>query len=522
MLAGIKRRVKTRKSCEFVFSQRRFVVDKEHGAYEKTFMEWERFVNFKKYRSRICTVFLCIGLILMAAVFVGVAAYTRLIGDDYGVLVSYSQGNGFFNAVKTSWDMAVRLFFRFGGYVVSYFAVCLMVFSISEGWLSLTGVMVVGTLLMLGVLALFVVSALRTSGACHGMKERNIALFMVAASWYLFLDIDKWPEINNWVTGYSGYVLPITLALWVASLMCWNQSAGKARIAFTAVLAFLASGGSLQITGVYCYLLLILLLVKLFQKTAKPADWIVFFSAFAGALLNVAAPGNYTRRLSLDPSGFHPANALPYVVKYGNEAVADILKSSFGCAILLGILALGVYSFKRFEQRRVHLVLLILACMVVPYLSALPVCVGYGGEYFPNRCQWVTAVATDLAVLCIAYTLGILLGKSFEGYNKTLQKVAVLAAFLLLGIGAFTFSKQSPLYSTAVHLVDGTIAECTQDIVELETLLQNSAGEDVVIREPLQTVDELLWISLRNDPNYWNNQVVAKYYHLNSLVYEPQ
>lgn len=489
-------------------------------------MKWEHFVNFKEnfylYRKRICTVLLCLGLLFMAAVFVGVAGYTRLKSDDYGVLGAYVQGKSFFDVVRTSWDMAAQLFLGFGGYVVSYFTVCLTAFSIAEGWVPVAGVMVVGTLLMLGAFAFFVFSVLRTSGACRGFGERNIVLFVVAASWYLFMDIEKWPEINNWVTGYSGYALPITLALLVASLMCWNRSAGKVRVVVTAVLAFLASGGSLQITGVYCYLLLILLLVKLFQKKALPADWIVFLSAFAGAVFNVAAPGNYVRRLSLDPSGFHPGSALPYIVKYGNEAVADILKSSFGCAILLGILALGVYSFKRFEQRRVHLILLILACMVVPYLSALPVCVGYGGEYFPNRCQWVTAVATDFASLCVAYTLGILLGKSLQRYSKTLQRAAAVAAVLFLVIGVFTFSKQSPLYSTAVHLVDGTIAECTQDIVDLETLLQNSAGQDVVIREPLETVDELLWIDLRSDPNYWNNQVVAKYYGLNSLVYEPQ
>ena len=490
----------------------------------ENFMKLERFANSKKdfCRSRVCTVLLCVGLILLAAVFVGVAGYTRLKSDDYGVLGSYSPGNGFINAVEVSWNMAVQLFFGFGGYVVSYFVVCLTVFSIAEGWLSLAGVMVTGTILMLGALAFFVVSALCTSGACRGLRECNIALFVTAASWYLFMDINKWPEINNWVTGYSGYVLPITLALLVASLMCWNQTAGKVRIAFTAVLAFLASGGSLQITGVYCYLLLILLLVKLFQKRAKPADGIVFFSAFAGALLNVAAPGNYTRRLTLDPSGFHPKIALPYIVQYGNEAIANMLKASFGCAFLLVVLALGVYSFKRFQQRRVHLILLIFACLGVPYLSALPVCMGYGGEYFPNRCQWVTAVATDLAFVCIAYTLGVLLGKFFEKNNKKKKKVVVLAAFLFFGMGLFTFSKKSPLYSTAVHLVDGTISKCTQDIVELETLLRSSEGQDVVICEPLRTVDELFWIDLRSDPNYWNNQVIAKYYHLNSLVYEPQ
>lgn len=461
-------------------------------------------------------------LVVMAVIFAGVAAYTGLRGDDYGVLQGYS-GGGLVYAVERAFDTTRQLLQAGGGYAVSYFVNSIVLSGIVEGKISLTAFMVGGSILLLSAISLLVCVAGYSAKVFSGKEEIAVALFFVASSWYLLLDSQKWREINTWVTGYNGYAFPMILALVAGGMMCQNSSARGIRIVVAAVLAFFASGGSLQITGVYCYFLLIVLFVKLFQKRTKPADWIVFGSAFLGALLNLVAPGNYVRRLNIDSTGFHPGIALPFIIRHTNDTIISIIKTPFGIPILLGILVLGTENSGRFKQKTAHLILLILACVEAPYISTAPVCLGYGGSYFPNRCQWVTTLTADISLMCITYVLGILVGRMLvQSKQKTISKVISSGIVLLAIFGIITFSGRSALYSTAMHLADGTVAGYAQTVSELETLFVNSEGKSVIVTQSLEQIDEVYPLIIREDPQSTDNQLLVNYYHLKSLVYNPE
>lgn len=476
--------------------------------------------NWKK--SRVVTTIFCLCILGIAAVFLGVASRTMFNTDDYGSLIEYQPGSGLWGIVQTSARLTGEAYMQHMGAYTSFFLGNALIFSVMEGWFSLPAVMVVCNLLLIAVLLLFVVTAVRSTGLCRSRDERNVALLFAVAALFCVYDTRAWPEIDSWISGYNAYGLPTVFGLLAASLMCRRASDFKPWLVLAALCAFLGAGGTLQITGGICCILLVILLVKALQGFAKISDGIIFGASFLGALINVAAPGNYVRRNSVDPTGFHPGIALPFIIQWGNDVWTTLLTHPLVPALLVGIFVLGIHLQERICPRTWKLLLLLLACVAAPYISAFPVCLGYGGGYFPNRCLWAATVLATLALLTAVFVLGCLVGRVLKGRgNKLVNTTSTIAILVLTVFGAAALSKTSATYATLQHLTDGTIDKYCREVDTALEELSRQEGPDAKVKDLPSPIEEIKSFYISPDPTNGMNQYIAIYYGFNSIALEP-
>lgn len=476
--------------------------------------------NWKK--SRVVTTIFCLCILGIAAVFLGVASRTMFNTDDYGSLIEYQPGSGLWGIVQTSARLTGEAYMQHMGAYTSFFLGNALIFSVMEGWFSLPAVMVVCNLLLIAVLLLFVVTAVRSTGLCRSRDERNVALLFAVAALFCVYDTRAWPEIDSWISGYNAYGLPTVFGLLAASLMCRRASDSKPWLVLAALCAFLGTGGTLQITGGICCILLVILLVKALQGFAKISDGIIFGASFLGALINVAAPGNYVRRNSVDPTGFHPGIALPFIIQWGNDVWTTLLTHPLVLALLVGIFVLGIHLQERIRPRTWKLLLLLLACVAAPYISAFPVCLGYGGGYFPNRCLWAATVLATLALLTAVFVLGCLAGRVLKGRgNKLVNTASTVAIVVLTVFGPVALPKTSATYTALQHLTDGTIDKYCREVGTALEDLSRQEGPDAKVEDLPSTIEEIKPFYISPDPTNETNRYIAAYYGFNSVAYEP-
>lgn len=481
-----------------------------------------KMLNFNWKKSRFVTAVCCLCILGIVAVFLAVASRTFFNTDDYGSLIEYQPGNGLLGILQTSARLTGEAYMQHMGAYTSFFFGNAIIFSIMEGWFSLPGVMVVCNLLLMASLALFAVTAVCSTGLCYDRTERNVALLFAAAVLFFIYDTRAWPEIDNWISGYNAYGLPTTFGLVAASLMCRRAACSKPWAVLAVISAFLGAGGTLQVTGGICCILLAILLVKVLQRFAKVSDWVIFGAFFLGALINVAAPGNYVRRNSVDPTGFHPGIALPFIIQWGNDVWTTLLAHPLIPALLAGVFVLGFHLQGRICAHSWKLGLLLLACVAAPYISAFPVCLGYGGGYFPNRCLWAATVLATLALLTAVFVLGCLSSRVLKGCESKPMRTTTTAAIAALAIlGIVWLPQASSTYSALKKLCNGSIdSYCSEVEAVLEELSRQEGPDAKVVYLP-SAVEEVKPFYLSTDPKNEMNQYIAAYYGFDSLIYEP-
>lgn len=473
-------------------------------------------------KSRGVSAVLCLCMAAFMAIFLVVAAHTMYNADDYGALVEHQAGSGFLAILQDAARMTGETYMQHMGSYATLFLGHVLMFALVEGWVSLPALMVVLVLLLFAAWIGFVMTAVCSAGLCRGREERNVALLFAAAALLFAYDTGAWPEVDNWISGYNAYGLPTIFGLIGASLMCRRAQTSPGWAALAAVCAFLGVGGTLQITAGIGYILLAILLIKLLQGLAKPSDWVIFGAAVLGALINVAAPGNYVRRSEIDPTGFHPGIALPFIVDWGNQVWTSLLTHPWVLAMLAGIFVLGIHLQERVRPQTWKLLLLLLACLLAPYASALPVCVGYGGGYFPNRCLWAATSLAALALLTAALVLGCLAGRALKG--RADRALGIPAAVVIAGLvcwGAVQMPVTSTAYATVQHLTDGTVAKYCQEVEAIVQELSRQEGKDVKVPYLPESIEEMKVFSISPDPTTESNRYLAAYFKLNSVSYEP-
>lgn len=481
-----------------------------------------KILNFNWRKSRFVSAIFCLCILGIAVVFLGVASRTIFNTDDYGSLIEYQSGSGLWGIVQTSARLTGEAYMQHMGAYTCIFFGNVLLFTIMEGWFILPSVMVVCNLLLMLSLLVFVVTAVRNTGLCRSRDERNVALLFAVASLFCVYDTNMWPEIDSWISGFNAYGLATIFGLLAASLMCRRAVDSKPWLVLAAICAFLGAGGTLQITGGICCLLLVILLVKALQGFAKTSDGIIFGASFLGALINVAAPGNYVRRNSVDPTGFHPGIALPFIIQWGNEVWTALLTHPLVPALLVGIFVLGIHLQERIRPHTWKLLLLLLACVAAPYLSAFPVCLGYGGGYFPNRCLWAATMLATLALLTAVFVLGCLVGRVLKGRgNKLVNTASTIAILVLTVFGAVALPKTSATYTTLQHLTDGTIGKYCREVGTALEDLSRQEGPDAKVKGLPSPIEEIKPFYISPDPANETNQYIATYYGFNSVAYEP-
>lgn len=392
----------------------------------------------------------------------------------------------------------------------------------------------------------------------------NIVLFLIA-SYYIFrtvinhLNIDSkntivfllaiiiplltyksYAEILYWYTGQTTYTYPLSCGLIAISLMFSINKSSNNKVVLifkyivSAVLLTYGCGGSLQISGIICYLILILPIIfclyshnhismYLMKKWYKEhVEYIVLFLfSLIITLINLLAPGNFSRHDGMGQHGKGVVKATYYSIQLICKEFEFYFKETtfivfFLIAVILGLLSVRKISTSKF-------VFGIFISMTLSFVSVFPVVLGYNYDYaknyFPPRVQFIFDFMFIISVIIFGYMLGMFVYTLVDGFNLS------IVALLLCMLGFFyALTVQKPdedyiPFKVAESIVTGDLKDCADRITNAYKAVEESTESDVAVLYPEEAIEWFSVVTLSDSPSDWFNQALSAYYGKNSVAF---
>lgn len=521
-------------------------VDNKPNGFGRNWWHFRREMEMKQGKERIkreispdqmktlwksAVVALNMGLIffMVYAITAG-AGYTVLLGDDFthGVRVGAFHVP-FLRYVAASLDYMKELYLDWQGTYFSMFLQALLSPINNLGMGQLKAVMILNALLFFA--ALFGVVWVSTGFVLREEKAVYIRLTVFSIILFAILDANVFTEIFFWYSGAVSYSMPLSCAL--LAVMCFllsNRESYSRRkrillIVAAAVLGFLASGGSLAVSGTGCYALVLLTLgFYLIRGKISVGNMIVSAAGVVGALVNVMAPGNFLRH-TYNSGGDGHAWRLVQSVKWAVKTVwgetGRLTKETMFGVLLIAMVLVGIRLSKNLNGAiRGYGIMSVLACMW-GYITAFPVALGYGGPEFPNRCYFILDVVLALSLLNAAVFAGVCLDRWAE-LSKNRSACAVLYVVLFASVLLAPASiSDSAVLAVAGSVHNGSYENYYESCVELYDYVARCPEEDVVVTVPAY-IENFECFYLDEDAGGWVNVGMAEYYHKNSIRRAPQ
>lgn len=479
----------------------------------------------RKRAAGIAITIACV--IIMAAVtavFAMGAGYTVLSGDDFthGVRV----GAFHVSLPKYFWASLLYVQDLYMDWQGTWFSMFLQAFLSpinNFGLPQLRAVMVGNALLFLGSLAGLLWVGLSLFREETGRRLVSFKLVLLTLFVLTAVNADVYAEVYFWFSGAVAYSMPFSLLFIALTLLLLiNQEEGssgrkKGCAAAAAVLLFLSGGGSLAVAGAGCYTAL-LLTVVFFLRTRKVSRYnlTIFAAGFVGALINAAAPGNFSRHDGTAGAGLHFGQAIAYAVRMFAEESGRLFRGTMLGLVFLLMIAAGVYLSGRcriaLREYGIATALALFSGMVAYF----PVALGYGGYYVPNRCYFIIDTVMVISLLNLALFLGVcahrLCGLPSDGRTVTILLYICLAAFIVTPLSM----EELPLYRVARHVHNGSYGEYYEKCAALYDYLETCPDEDVTLEVP-DYIEDFECFYIDEDENGWVNQGIAAYYGKRSV-----
>lgn len=472
---------------------------------------------------------------LAAAVFAAVCLpvifstlYAMPYADDFSLSNSvrdYAAQNGE-GALRFAFALAARQYQNWNGCFASYFLDGLLPFyRIGVGGLRAVlfcNALLFYTALLLMTRSIFV-NVLRSDN-----KPRM--MWTAACLAALVTEFSTLADVFLWLVGAFGYTVVISAFMLSAALAPVALSGGsknKRVAAYCAccVLLVVSCGGTLVITSAVCFTYLcVFLYFALKRSRLALASGGLFAAAFAAALVNALAPGNFARREVLAPdAGFSVLSAVKDAAKLCISNVKSYITQSPVLAVLLLASVFIIYPVLReraagFSKRA--LLALLPASPMLYYAAVFPYMLAAPGQNPPARVYYVYFFFFSLAAVFAAFCVcGILASLRRGAELKLPVKGAAVAAALALALLTFRATPpaayRSPAYAGA--LLSGELRDFAAQYSSLLEQIERSPDSDVVIESDLEQSVLMPSVDLRPNAEYWTNQELAYYCGKNSV-----
>lgn len=477
----------------------------------------------RNYAGKLIVLANLLAIAFMVYVTTASAGYTVLLGDDYthGVRVGVFHVP-FFQYLSASLQYMKEIYLDWQG---TYFAMFLQAFLSpvnNFGLPQLRVVMILNALLFFASLfgAYFAV----TGFVFRGKELIPIRLTIFTLLLFSILDASVFTEIFFWYSGAVSYSIPFSFLL--LGLICFlrmnrpsDSEQGKNVLAVCAsVFLFLASGGSLAVSGTGCYAVLLFTLgFRLASGKISGRNIIVTGAGIVGALINVIAPGNFSRHTyNSGGNSWRFVQSVKWTVKTVWSEIGRLTEETvFGVMLILMILV-GIYISKRLHQVFNVYGMISALALATGYVTAFPVAFGYSGPEFPNRCYFVLDVVLILSLLNFAVFIGCFLDR----FANLCEDRKVWAVLFIVAFASF-LSAPEPIADSAVMRVarsmhNGSYKNYYEECREAYDYLATCPEDDVALPVP-EYIENFECFYLDEDPDGWVNVGVAQFYHKNSV-----
>lgn len=356
-----------------------------------------------------------------------------------------------------------------------------------------------------------------TVGNVMGITRKDSILTLYILLLICFTNIYLNVEANFWYCVSAGYILIIIFMFLGLSCFVSAIFIPKRRYMLLAMLfGFLGSGGSLNVAALNCFLYLLLAIYVWTIKDNRRISCICFSSALFGGIVNLISPGNYLRHDQV-AAGYNIGSALFDSAKL----VVSRLYVLFTTSILPWIFALLLLYFlivpnKVSVPEKLHPVIIAVSQICALIVFAFPVYLGYG-NYFPDRCVFVQDTALYIFLFILAAYTASWMKKRWKNINFNseflIKACMVLSVPFCIWHGGRNLENIYPSFYLAKQIVDGNHAAFVSYWNGILDEIEHSDKQNVVVeRELFNSSTCLISPGIGEDPTYWVNIYVAKYY----------
>lgn len=345
-------------------------------------------------------------------------------------------------------------------------------------------------------------------------------------------------ELFSWYTGVAVYTYPLIAMLFCLAFSIMSYFDGKAVYGIlAAVFGLIGAGGSLEVVGFGCIAFLALLFIytvgiKNIKSNIKRIVFLYmpFVLTVAGALVNVAAPGNFIRQESMENKGSF-VTALVTSFMNLTTHTTFILTTYLVPMVLLVVFVICMCSESKAKITGNTLVLSVLGAVVIPAVTIFPVILGYGSYNIDayissSRVIYIFDFVISLCLIVLTAVFAFFL-KDFLRRNNVNAKeqmykfLIVIAAFALLFSGNIVSAYNNGMTASVNEDIKGERMKVVSDrFTDLYRQIDEADdGSDVYIVMPDDLPETQLYVPLYIDyPDYFANIEVANYYNVNSFT----
>lgn len=478
---------------------------------------------FNKYRKIFAGIFIIGILCAVVPVIVG-CGYTYLCEDDFSFEGGAADAADTYgsNVVAAAHKMVDYYNLNQGTYLFNYLIHFIRAYT-RGGLPGFHFYMILNAVAFCAALVVLLKILIKDNTACLG------AAFVIFVSVFSMTNTQNGKELFYWYTGGLNYLMELTLGLLAVSLsILYIRKKKVIYLVVSALLAFLASGGSLNVVCADLSWLIAVVILKREEFVKDKKIVIPAAAAFVGTLINGLAPGNY-KRAERDLSE-------------GHSTFFDALRDTFKCIIsedkllftslvfilmlLLAFVIFTVYKVKILEGKVtvLNLVIVLVGTWLARYFTMFPVCFGYHVDEVINMrtANSYEIVAKFMYFLAVA-VIAQFLSEKFEGKTDRIAMgvLAVAALFaIILHSGINKEIKDGMSYASYDDYRTGALQEsyAAREYV-LSALTLSEKGSDAVIYvRPFRQAYSTYGMGLGVEAGEWVNRSAAGFYDLNTVT----
>lgn len=436
-------------------------------------------------------------------------------GDDFAnsnkIKASMAEG---YSHIGASLHMTVHYYKNISGY---FFAMFLNFFlsPLLRGGISALRITVFAINLFFYLsLYVFVANLLSIFFEIDNIKVKLLSFFLV-----LFAITNNYnnSETWEWYCVLIAYVFLVGCMFWGITFFLKAIKSGKKSYAIgAAVIGFLVSGGSLNLTAMNCGIYLLIGAWAIYAYNKKKTAIICFSSALLGGVINLVSPGNFIRHDSVTTE-YPIAGALKTAAFLTWSRLQYLL---FYTPFIILLIVFFVIAYKFFSyhselkgyQLIIALGIIFLGITIVDF----PVCLGYNTGNMPDRCIWVEDCTIYIGafgwVACLAGWLKRKTG-NIEMQKQTLICIMISCMLFLCSLGNVYALDNYPTIKMMKQLTNGEISECVMFWSDVFEEIETSPNKGVaVLREEIPKNEFIFPPHLRDDKTWWVNNAMALYY----------
>ena len=471
---------------------------------------------------------LCVTAILfMVITVVYASSFSVLVAEDFMHAVKLNVYNdSLLHYIKVCLTYAIGEYLGWQGTYSAMFIQAILSPLNTFGLPMLRFNMILNSVLLFSSVLLLVFTAMRKVSN----ELIHVKLFIMTLVCFMIVGYEAYTEIFFWFSGAASFSFPLSfMLLGMIFFLLSDGKKGMMCAVLSIVCAFIAMGGTLMVAGMGCPAAMLVYLYRyLDNKKISRRDAVILISWFLFAFMNGIAPGNYKRQAIYIDGGYGISDAIRDTLSIVSDRWTFLLTKTDYVFIICLLVACGMIfgGFMASREIRGHRYRLILgaAGLIIPFCTAFPVAVGYAGLDITNRCEFMVDFAIVISSVFFAVNAGIIIRTGLEKRWKIVFAAVCIAGLMSFILDGFTYRdvKCLAIYS---ELRSGEYSAYYEGFCDLmEKLDTYEKDTDVVIRstEFPEDIDNFFAFYIADDPEYWINPYIAKYFGYKSIAVDEE